>query len=283
MKIGLLLILAVCALLALVLVAVVIVLKKKMYDGPKHNKLVIVAIFKNEALCMKEWLTHYANQGVDHFYLIDNGSTDNWSELTDGFPVTVYTDNRPQRQVQHYNNYFLDTVKKEAEWVMVVDLDEFMYARKGFRTIPEYLQSLPAIIGQVSVQWLMFGSNGHKQQPSSIIQGFTKRFNYNNNSQKFYYHKSICRTKNLVSFHVHEHSHRQQKIRLDVKSEAAAEAAPLHLNHYAIQSLDFFEKIKMRRGDAYYPDSQDSHKNYEYFKERDINEIEDIELARATR
>jgi hypothetical protein len=82
---------------------------------------------------------------------------------------------------------------------------------------------------------------------------------------------------------VHEHPHSKQKIRLDVKSEAAVEAAPLHLNHYAIQSLDFFEKIKMTRGDVYYTDSQVPYKKYEYFKERDTNEIEDIELARATR
>ena len=40
-------------------------LKKKKY------KLVIVAIFKNEAIAMREWLEHYIRQGVEHFYIIN--------------------------------------------------------------------------------------------------------------------------------------------------------------------------------------------------------------------
>ena len=41
-----------------------------------------------------------------------------------------------------YNNYFLKEVKINSEWVMVVDLDEFMYARNGYKTIPEYLDNI---------------------------------------------------------------------------------------------------------------------------------------------
>ena len=45
---------------------------------PKKDKLVIVSMFKNEAHCIREWLQHYMKQGVTHFYMIDNGSTDDW-------------------------------------------------------------------------------------------------------------------------------------------------------------------------------------------------------------
>ena len=100
--------------------------------------LVIVAIFKNEAIAMKEWLQHYINQGVEHFYMIDNGSTDNWESEVDGFPVTIFYDDEKHKQNDHYNKYFLKTVQSISEWVMVVDLDEFMYARNGFNNIPEY-------------------------------------------------------------------------------------------------------------------------------------------------
>ena len=35
--------------------------------------LSILAMFKNESWIIKEWIEHYLLEGVDHFYLIDNG------------------------------------------------------------------------------------------------------------------------------------------------------------------------------------------------------------------
>ena len=49
----------------------------KILNIKQEYYLSIVAIFKNESWILKEWIEHYLNQGVDHFFLIDNGSTDN--------------------------------------------------------------------------------------------------------------------------------------------------------------------------------------------------------------
>jgi hypothetical protein len=38
--------------------------------------LSVLSIFKNETINLKLWLDHYLWQGAEHFYLIDNGSTD---------------------------------------------------------------------------------------------------------------------------------------------------------------------------------------------------------------
>ena len=37
--------------------------------------LSVLAIFKNEKHIMKEWLLHHMKEGVEHFYLIDNGDS----------------------------------------------------------------------------------------------------------------------------------------------------------------------------------------------------------------
>jgi hypothetical protein len=37
----------------------------------------VLAMFKNESSIIQEWLEHYLAEGVQHFYLIDNGTTDN--------------------------------------------------------------------------------------------------------------------------------------------------------------------------------------------------------------
>ena len=47
--------------------------------------LTLMAIFKNETFNLKIWLDHYIWQGVQHFYLIDNGSTDNPLEILNDY------------------------------------------------------------------------------------------------------------------------------------------------------------------------------------------------------
>jgi hypothetical protein len=37
-----------------------------------HN-LSILSMFKNESMIIKDWFEHYLKEGVEHFYLIDNG------------------------------------------------------------------------------------------------------------------------------------------------------------------------------------------------------------------
>ena len=234
-------------------------------------KLVIVAIFKNETVAMKEWLQHYIIQGVEHFYMIDNDSTDDWETKVKDFPITIYTNKEKHKQKEHYN-YYIEEIKKTSEWVMVVDLDEFMYAREPYNTIPQYLDTLDKDIGQVSVKWKMFGSNGHIKQPESIINGFTKRCDCIDNNEK-----SICRTYNLKKFNIHSHEQNGKEINLQVLKNS-----PLHLNHYAIQSWDWFKKIKMTRGAAD-SISSDNVRDENYFKKYDRNDIIDTELSNIIR
>ncbi len=41
----------------------------------------VMAILKDEAPNMEEWLCHHMAIGVDHFFLYDNGSTDELHEV----------------------------------------------------------------------------------------------------------------------------------------------------------------------------------------------------------
>ena len=63
--------------------------KPKILNIKQQYYLSIVAIFKNESWILKEWIEHYLNQGVDHFFLIDNGSTDNYHTI-----LQPYIDNK---------------------------------------------------------------------------------------------------------------------------------------------------------------------------------------------
>jgi hypothetical protein len=97
-------------------------------------KLSVGALFKNEALVLKEWIEHYLFHGVEHFYLIDDASTDNsidiLQEYIDKGVVSLFQANwahHPNRQCELYNHYILPHLK-ETKWLLMVDLDEFMWS-----------------------------------------------------------------------------------------------------------------------------------------------------------
>jgi len=219
----------------------------------------LLAIFKNEAHILKEWVEHYIKEGVDKFFLVNNNSNDNFYEVLlpyiNNSVVTLNNDERYYSQTIILNDYVY--VCKQYTWVIVCDLDEFIYARRGFNRIKDYLNSLPNDVSQICIPWKMFGSNGYdsydKPQPSSVIQSFTKRLNCNG----LVNNKSIVRTQYLSSFHNHEHNvdggveynEPEHRFFMTINEEILQNSC-LHLNHYAIQSFEWFMRIKATRGDV---------------------------------
>ena len=48
---------------------------------PKKHFLSVCAIFKNEGRFLREWLNYYLLAGVDHFYLYNNFSDDDYAAV----------------------------------------------------------------------------------------------------------------------------------------------------------------------------------------------------------
>jgi glycosyltransferase involved in cell wall biosynthesis len=76
--------------------------------------LAVGAIFKNESHCLKEWLEHYILHGAEHFFLVDDGSTDQscdiLQEYVDRGIVTLYKADWSRylgRQMGMYNTFIL--------------------------------------------------------------------------------------------------------------------------------------------------------------------------------
>jgi hypothetical protein len=252
-----------------------------------YKYLCLLAVFKNEAHILKEWVEHYIKEGVDKFFLINNNSTDNFYDILSPYInngiVTLNSDNRSHSQIAIYNDYI--NVCKQYKWVIVCDLDEFIYARKSFKRIKKYLKTLNNNVSQVCIPWKMFGSNGYdsydKPQPSSVIHSFTKR----QHNKGLINSKSIVRTEFLSRFDIHEHHVNGgiQYNELNNKNfmainEDILQNTCLHLNHYAIQSFEWFMRVKVTRGDNA-SSSANNIRNEEYFRAYDNNHIEDLELA----
>jgi hypothetical protein len=252
----------------------------------------IVSVFKNEICALEEWINHYINQGVDHFFLTDNGSNDDYMSVLSKYIqsgiVTLNVNSTKYQQVQHLNVFINDA--KKYEWVIIVDLDEFVYARKGFNTVKQYLTQLDQNVNQIYIPWKMFGSNGHISQPNSILRSFLTRDSYVN--LRIINGKCITRTNQLNRFYLHSSSLHNtnglvitsdgnQQTHADKNlvniSEEILKNSCLHLNHYAIQSWEWFSNVKMTRGDAT-SNTADHVRNQSYFEGYDLNKFFDSEL-----
>jgi hypothetical protein len=246
--------------------------------------LCLIAIFKNESHILKEWIEHYIKEGVEKFFLIDNGSTDNYKSIINEYInsgiIELVIDETRYAQNDLYNKYFL-TKCKEYTWALICDLDEFVYARKQFNTIKEYLISLNNEIDQILIPWKMFGSSGYNtmqhKQPEKVIPNFL----YRRKAKGKIEIKSITRTNNLLKIHQHRcHLLNKKMKREDFFAEINEEKLKsnyIHLNHYPIQSLEWFLRVKATRGDVATVKSEQN-RDKRYFHYYDINDIKDCEL-----
>ncbi|SNS58867.1 Glycosyl transferase family 2 [Ekhidna lutea] len=270
------------------------------------NFLTVAGIFKNESHVIKEWIQHYLNEGADHFLLIDNGSTDDYKNqikefISEGLITIIYDDSK-WAQVELYNKYFTE-LKNQCQWVLVCDLDEFVYSRRGYETIETFLHDLPSKVGAVRIPWKMFGSSDYIKQPDYIIQKFITRASYNNSKkpwmaeEKMVQSKVIVKPQKVIKYFVHHCDlHKCKVIGADKKklkykklhqanpfqpvNEKILENSYLHLNHYPLQSKEWFLNVKCQRGAAD-TEKHENVRNLNYFEEYNIacSDIIDKELA----
>lgn len=264
----------------------------------KQNFLEVLAIFKNEAHILDEWVSHYLSQGAERIHLIDNGSDDNFLEILQPYiehgRVRLWKDPRRYIQFKAYNE-LLPLLRKETAWLIVCDLDEFIYARPPFLSIPHYLRSLPWKVSCVQVLWKNYGSSGHKSQPLSVRSNFLHRVNYAlGKTSRGMEGGTICckyiaRLARVRTLCLHRAelfwgenllANGQPVIPKDFQtiSEEVLKSSSLHLNHYFLQSEEYFYNVKTRRGDAVSP-TGDNLRTKEFFSEFDFNDIRDDELA----
>ena len=159
----------------------------------------------------------------------------------------------------------------------ILDLDEFLYSPYDIN-VKNILVKCD-IFSQIIVSWVHFGSNGHITQPKSVVKGFTMRALYGKN-KAYYSCKSIFKTNNFISFGVHVNTmNNHNYINLSISSEQA-ENPYLLINHYAIQSLDFFTNVKGTRGDInnYINPNSTIQRDATYFKNYDDNDVLDTRL-----
>ena len=236
--------------------------------------LSVLSIFKNETMNLKLWLEHYLWQGVEHFYLIDNGSTDNplsiLQEYIDKDIVSYFYLPEKHKQVENYRYVFdKENLKKKTIWLAVCDLDEFFYGVDYKLTTK--IRSLENNFDCILCNWKMFGSDGLKKHPSDIRTAITHCNKNLWHDTKYIFKPSIIKHSSSIWVHHLIDIPYINKSRIRIANKL------IRLNHYVIQSLEFFQKVKMDRGDVYSKSSECA-RDMNYFNRYDFREINDETL-----
>ena len=145
-----------------------------LLDGPPLG-VGIVAIVKDEADYLEEWLAYHLALGVDHFFIYDNGSTDGSAELLEGAInhglVTRIDWPIGGGQLPAYN-HALRMFGNAAEWLAYYDPDEFLVPLLD-EDIPSLLARYPDA-ADLRIPRVEYGFSGHRAKPEGLaIDNYT--------------------------------------------------------------------------------------------------------------
>lgn len=134
---------------------------------------------KNEGAFLIEWLAHHRTVGFTDFLIYSNDCTDGTDLILDRMNAMglvthirnqAVSDKGPQwSMLQDANQHPL---RHSADWIMVLDIDEFVNIHLGARTVKDLIAALPKA-DAIALTWRLFGNSGHiEMQDHPVTQTF---------------------------------------------------------------------------------------------------------------
>lgn len=143
---------------------------------------------------VKEFCDYYLSQGVDKIYIIDDDSEDksiynfskseNYKSVEIKYASRMYSD----KSTGQYTSSFSDTdepnklykkIKNKYEWLIYVDIDEFIVTKKNFnKTIREQLKDIDKNykhIECIGIPWVFMSGANLKNNPKSVLKDIVYR------------------------------------------------------------------------------------------------------------
>jgi hypothetical protein len=132
--------------------------------------LSVVAIYRDEAPYLREWIEFHRIVGVERFFLYNNFSLDNHREVLAPYVeedvVVVHDWPVFPGQLPAYD----DALRRhgpESRWIAFIDLDEFLFS-PDLVPLPELLREYEEHSGLLA-NWIVFGSSGYRTQPPGLV------------------------------------------------------------------------------------------------------------------
>jgi hypothetical protein len=230
----------------------------------RRCNIAICSIFQDEAIYLKEWIEYHNLIGVDHFYLYNNRSSDNYLEILTPYIKSgavelfdyPYPSFPPSAQTYVYN-HALSLSRGQNVWLAIIDTDEFINP-----VLTENLYEALSAYGYagLTLYWQMFGTSGVERIEEGELLTEKLLLKAPKNSSLNSLVKSIVRpeyVKCIADPHIAEYhpgffavcpngakfSHTPGYTELPI--------VPIRLNHYWFRTEEFLEKVKKPRREKY--------------------------------
>lgn len=144
------------------------------------TNVAICTIFKDDAPFLKEWIEFHKLQGVEHFYLYNNNSSDDFRSVLNPYvrngDVTLidwpytYGKNEHSAWIRIQTGAYMDCIQKvrnKVKWLAVVDSDEFLFCTSGEK-LPTFLTGYEQFPG-LAVNWIKFGTSSVYDIPPGYL------------------------------------------------------------------------------------------------------------------
>lgn len=245
---------------------------------PQHY-FTVCAIAKNEGPYFKEWIDWHIKMGAEKFYIYDNESTDNTSEVLEPYVkagiVEYHYFPGYRKQLAAYDDC-IQRHRFDSRWIAFIDLDEFIVPVKD-ASISDFMRRFedkPV----VEINWLVYGSGGAKNKtPEGVMERF-KRHSRPDHILNRHVKSIVDPRRVFCMIGCHEAARISGKgadshgnpITRSFRDRMPQQDM-VRINHYAVRSFEEFLE-KQNRGRA---SGKKRTVSREYFDEYDLNDIED--------
>lgn len=224
-------------------------------------RLGITTIQRNRGQWIVEWIAFHMLVGFEHFYVYAHKCTDDTHtkllKLARRYSIQLHPmDNEPHPQLAAYQHAY-NAYAGQLDWMAFVDGDEFLHPVRHSH-MADALATFDGVpTSAVAAYWLCYGSSGHLHEPSGLVMQ-----NYPRHSEVAFlpnrHVKSVVRGGQVVhagGAHVFSTSRGTiDELRRPIDRGWMRELEPSHqllrINHYAVQSYEFFKSTKQNIGAA---------------------------------
>ncbi|MGR3660208.1 MAG: glycosyltransferase family 2 protein [Paracoccaceae bacterium] len=148
-------------------------------DLMSENRVVLVSTMKNEGPYLLEWLAYHKSIGIDEFCIYSNDCTDGTNLMLnrlDQLGVVRHFDNplgpRMDPQRAAYSRAGKQDWVRSADYILIVDADEFLNVHTGDRTVHALIDACKGA-DAISINWRLMGSCGYGLMDGALV---TERF-----------------------------------------------------------------------------------------------------------
>lgn len=269
-------------------------------EPPAPPKRLLLSCMKNEGATVLEWVAYHRVIGFDHFLIYTNDCEDGtdliWKRL-EQMGLAIFQDNAPKRRLGRHKPQVRGLIKamthpayQSAEWVMMLDADEFLNIHAGDGRLTDLLAQNPDA-DCFMINWRLFGSSGVQDfQPGFVTEQFLYGADPDRVSRSHALApKSIFRPNRFSKPNIHRPAN---PVDGGERIYATASGQPIprswgavsrhgsyshaQINHYSVQSMDML-LLKFARGFAV---ERQMESPQDYLEARDFNHCHDASVLR---